>query len=126
MVLFFVFILFVIMYFYFYFVVFAFFFLMIRRPPRSTLFPYTTLFRSAARAHRQRRDHARSPVAERGGAQRAVRCQSRDGARGAPGAGHPEPDPDHEGRDGRQLRDPADGRSHLRVPELEHLAAVAD
>src|SRR5258708_29355262 len=25
----------------------AFFFLMIRRPPRSTLFPYTTLFRSA-------------------------------------------------------------------------------
>src|SRR5258707_11670160 len=28
--------------------VFFFFFLMIRRPPRSTLFPYTTLFRSAA------------------------------------------------------------------------------
>src|SRR3712207_8779448 len=27
--------------------VFYFFFLMIRRPPRSTLFPYTTLFRSA-------------------------------------------------------------------------------
>src|SRR3712207_7353804 len=27
-----------------------FFFLMIRRPPRSTLFPYTTLFRSRARA----------------------------------------------------------------------------
>src|SRR3712207_8903911 len=26
------------------------FFLMIRRPPRSTLFPYTTLFRSAADA----------------------------------------------------------------------------
>src|SRR6478735_10031090 len=25
---------------------FSFFFLMIRRPPRSTLFPYTTLFRS--------------------------------------------------------------------------------
>src|SRR5258705_12236251 len=25
----------------------VFFFLMIRRPPRSTLFPYTTLFRSA-------------------------------------------------------------------------------
>src|SRR3712207_8299747 len=36
---------------------------MIRRPPRSTLFPYTTLFRSegderrrACRAHRRRRD----------------------------------------------------------------------
>src|SRR5256885_16370761 len=27
--------------------IFLFFFLMIRRPPRSTLFPYTTLFRSA-------------------------------------------------------------------------------
>src|SRR6478672_12983444 len=30
-----------------------FFFLMIRRPPRSTLFPYTTLFRSLLR-HRDR------------------------------------------------------------------------
>src|SRR5476651_2847875 len=30
-------------------VVIVFFFLMIRRPPRSTLFPYTTLFRSHAR-----------------------------------------------------------------------------
>src|SRR2546430_10031978 len=29
---------------------FFFFFLMIRRPPRSTLFPYTTLFRSASEA----------------------------------------------------------------------------
>src|SRR2546422_6878450 len=28
-----------------------FFFLMIRRPPRSTLFPYTTLFRSLAAQH---------------------------------------------------------------------------
>src|SRR5438876_5918959 len=27
------------------------FFLMIRRPPRSTLFPYTTLFRARARVH---------------------------------------------------------------------------
>src|SRR2546427_11758859 len=38
---------------------FFFFFLMIRRPPRSTLFPYTTLFRSGsgsmavAKYHRQ-------------------------------------------------------------------------
>src|SRR2546425_13022613 len=29
-----------------------FFFLMIRRPPRSTLFPYTTLFRSPSAARR--------------------------------------------------------------------------
>src|SRR2546429_8608381 len=31
---------------------FTFFFLMIRRPPRSTLFPYTTLFRSVERHRR--------------------------------------------------------------------------
>src|SRR5215204_5148332 len=31
-----------------------FFFLMIRRPPRSTLFPYTTLFRSVGRRQRPR------------------------------------------------------------------------
>src|SRR3712207_7930908 len=30
-------------------IVYYFFFLMIRRPPRSTLFPYTTLFRSHLR-----------------------------------------------------------------------------
>src|ERR1017187_10914354 len=32
---------------------FFFFFLMIRRPPRSTLFPYTTLFRSRPAVRRQ-------------------------------------------------------------------------
>src|SRR2546430_15139216 len=31
--------------------IFFFFFLMIRRPPRSTLFPYTTLFRSLRYEH---------------------------------------------------------------------------
>src|SRR5258708_28252104 len=34
---------------------FVFFFLMIRRPPRSTLFPYTTLFRSPRRRLRRAR-----------------------------------------------------------------------
>src|SRR2546422_11576556 len=34
---------------------FFFFFLMIRRPPRSTLFPYTTLFRSRRRKREQLR-----------------------------------------------------------------------
>src|SRR5688572_31874455 len=43
----------------------SFFFLMIRRPPRSTLFPYTTLFRSGDRHGRvgegvgERRQHLR-------------------------------------------------------------------
>src|SRR6266850_4577757 len=35
-----------------FFIFFFFFFLMIRRPPRSTLFPYTTLFRSKCGAQR--------------------------------------------------------------------------
>src|SRR3712207_8158562 len=48
------------------------FFLMIRRPPRSTLFPYTTLFRSRARNSSGRRTTwrrpwARSPHPEQGG-----------------------------------------------------------
>src|SRR3712207_8808619 len=37
---------------------------MIRRPPRSTLFPYTTLFRSAKNG-RRRKDHRVSRKAER-------------------------------------------------------------
>src|SRR5215208_7948162 len=39
---------------------FFFFFLMIRRPPRSTLFPYTTLFRSRHPPGVARRPHQRS------------------------------------------------------------------
>src|SRR3712207_8586639 len=39
-----------------------FFFLMIRRPPRSTLFPYTTLFRSGRRrGGRERGEHLLLP-----------------------------------------------------------------
>src|SRR5258708_11362726 len=34
---------------------------MIRRPPRSTLFPYTTLFRSAQRTSRKRDGARRKP-----------------------------------------------------------------
>src|SRR5437667_3774181 len=45
---------------------------MMRRPPRSTLFPYTTLFRSRRGAHRARRP----PVAD---ARRAVRARPRTG-----------------------------------------------
>src|SRR5688572_31621961 len=44
---------------------------MIRRPPRSTLFPYTTLFRSVGpRAHPQRRPGA--PVGAGPGGRRGV------------------------------------------------------
>src|SRR2546421_12837826 len=51
---------------------FFFFFLMIRRPPRSTLFPYTTLFRSPELLdcregdhHHHRADHAIAPYHRR-------------------------------------------------------------
>src|SRR3712207_6864225 len=39
------------------------FFLMIRRPPRSTLFPYTTLFRSHRRRDLRRRGHRQRDLA---------------------------------------------------------------
>src|SRR3712207_9538216 len=58
-------------------IVILFFFLMIRRPPRSTLFPYTTLFRSGcaggdqragagSRGHRWRPHNGGIPVGIRG------------------------------------------------------------
>src|SRR3712207_6891790 len=43
---------------------YVFFFLMIRRPPRSTLFPYTTLFRSA-RHRRRPRGQPEQPAGDR-------------------------------------------------------------
>src|SRR3712207_7420791 len=39
-----------------------FFFLMIRRPPRSTLFPYTTLFRSSDGPAVAGKDHCANPL----------------------------------------------------------------
>src|SRR3712207_7419159 len=39
---------------------------MIRRPPRSTLFPYTTLFRSPAEVHRATRHTGVDPRGQQG------------------------------------------------------------
>src|SRR3989449_8248944 len=64
---------------------------MIRRPPRSTLFPYTTLFRSR-RASRQRR--------------------------AAAGIG-PAPVPGERGAELRSLRPPGDARSEEHTSELQ-------
>src|SRR2546422_6855744 len=57
---------------------------MIRRPPRSTLFPYTTLFRSAGTATRNSRNAAlftvpSSVMAGRGGSRRRL---AEEGGRG--------------------------------------------
>src|SRR5216683_6375922 len=51
--------------------VYFFFFLMIRRPPRSTLFPYTTLFRSPRSVLRS---------TEKGLSRRGGRCGRRAGS----------------------------------------------
>src|SRR5438105_10635258 len=48
-----------------------FFFLMIRRPPRSTLFPYTTLFRSPAQGRKRAGRH--QPVHARRGTSNCAR-----------------------------------------------------
>src|SRR6266511_4460796 len=71
----------------FFFFFFFFFFLMIRRPPRSTLFPYTTLFRSPRgddgearprlRHARRGEPRARDAVELQPGADRAARAASR-------------------------------------------------
>src|SRR5258708_17890523 len=69
---------------------------MIRRPPRSTLFPYTTLFRSLAAGHLpdlSRRVAAgdRNPVAVRAERDGVDPCRMADGwARGFSGFGFPE------------------------------------
>src|SRR5260221_8999839 len=55
-----------------------FFFLMIRRPPRSTLFPYTTLFRSNDRNHQHAHQHLRCVDVLKGYRKlQACQCQQR-------------------------------------------------
>src|SRR3712207_7501869 len=77
----------------------SYFFLMIRRPPRSTLFPYTTLFRSAVLL-RPAGQPARLP------------------ARGDPRRRHAEPHPVGPGRQPDRLRAAAQ-RSEEHTSELQ-------
>src|SRR3989441_12151254 len=68
-----------------------FFFLMIRRPPRSTLFPYTTLFRSLrdAASQREQRQWKRERRQGSHGSAWKIPCPSRrrshEGLQGAAG-----------------------------------------
>src|SRR6266542_5720540 len=57
-----------------------FFFLMIRRPPRSTLFPYTTLFRSPRTIARRRRPRCRLPLLRPRGDRKSTRLNSSHGS----------------------------------------------
>src|SRR5260370_34842251 len=68
-----------------YLVIFFFFFLMIRRPPRSTLFPYTTLFRSRDGRAAARRA---APAARRGAAHSRRADGAAAGRRALPGRLH--------------------------------------
>src|SRR6266508_934802 len=75
------------------FIIDMFFFLMIRRPPRSTLFPYTTLFRSpvlygAGLEHRCRPHHSGEQTQGRGQEQAHSRRQDRAGGRPQSGSPH--------------------------------------
>src|SRR3712207_7862948 len=68
------------------------FFLMIRRPPRSTLFPYTTLFRSHPRRDAALSSQARGregPLDRRRGPRRAPAPLLPDAGRGGGSRGGP-------------------------------------
>src|SRR3712207_8661727 len=59
---------------------------MIRRPPRSTLFPYTTLFRSRGGGSSERRERSR-----RGARGASLEGRTAEGARPAETVPHPRP-----------------------------------
>src|SRR2546426_8852826 len=121
---------------------FLFFFLMIRRPPRSTLFPYTTLFRSAGADRHDHRRGVRVPPAvarrlPRGaellGARRAV--AHRVGLPAISRVARAVPDAHAQGvlpaqllggRGGQRARDRGDGGAHRRRPHvhLDRLPAL--
>src|SRR5258707_7377731 len=81
----------------------CFFFLMIRRPPRSTLFPYTTLFRSEGRCDRERDCAGRRGARQRGIRLRGLRAHTAESVVDA-------------GRDRRLCRG---GRSEEHTSELQ-------
>src|SRR5260221_2143304 len=86
-----------------YYFLFFFFFLMIRRPPRSTLFPYTTLFRSGSRVISVERTHDSVSFFPRS-VDLARRRHMSD-------HDHPHRDDDHVREHDRPLSGPADRKS---------------
>src|SRR5688572_4211995 len=91
---------------------FFFFFLMIRRPPRSTLFPYTTLFRSADRELRHDSDGGRERLVFLAPGSTLLRRRQ---DRPRPGGGLREA----EGHDGRRGGAPAVAQPELRAMRRE-------
>src|SRR2546426_4009600 len=72
---------------------------MIRRPPRSTLFPYTTLFRSRLTPRRRRHRRARDRRVRWAGSHDLSRCVG-----GRDAAGLPDAATDRDGRDRKSTR----------------------
>src|SRR3712207_7911686 len=88
---------------------------MIRRPPRSTLFPYTTLFRS----HRRVEGAARPGGGRRAAGDAAARATRSDGGVRQAGRGEPGVSRGGPGRARERLRaDPA-ARSEEHTSELQ-------
>src|SRR5687767_15770988 len=87
---------------------------MIRRPPRSTLFPYTTLFRSQEREC-GRAEHDENELAPRGRVAPRVRVR-----RGARASGQAVRDNRHDNRERDDQR--GDVRSEEHTSELQSLA----
>src|SRR5690349_23349928 len=85
----------------------SFFLLMIPRPPRSTLFPYTTLFRSRQAPARPPLDRPRRARGG-GGDRRGASAQPRRGG----------------GRDPRRERRPRRQRRHGRARSEEHTSEL--
>src|SRR3712207_7126721 len=79
---------------------------MIRRPPRSTLFPYTTLFRSSA-------SRPASPHTQRHGGAAAARSSSRAGQPGAPGCTSAPPRPSSRSRRSEEHTSELQSRQYL-------------
>src|SRR5437016_7600887 len=84
---------------------------MIRRPPRSTLFPYTTLFRSRGAAHRRHLRLHRAPAA----------CATREASHLGIPLGKERRHRCAEARPGTWLLGLAGGRSEEHTSELQSL-----
>src|SRR3989442_6545479 len=84
---------------------------MIRRPPRSTLFPYTTLFRSPrSQAKRYTERAGDEPVARADAAQLAVACHRDHGLDIRQGDARSVRDPEQQDRKSTRLNS-----SHVRI-----------
>src|SRR6266496_6852122 len=105
---------------------------MIRRPPRSTLFPYTTLFRSLL-GHGRDRVPVRAVLAVHPGVRRLGGLPAR-GAEGPAGAGEAQPGTRADARRPHRARGPGRAdllaavleRPEVQPPQLRALAADHD